>query len=44
MLVITRREGEKLYINGQGSPVGADQLQTCRGDVVEWLVEDISNE
>ncbi len=34
----------KLYINGQGSPVGADQLQTCRGDVVEWLVEDISNE
>jgi len=34
----------KLYINGQGSPVGADMLQTCRGDVVEWLIEDISNE
>ena len=34
----------KLYINGQGSPVGADQLQTCRGDVVEWLIEDISDE
>lgn len=33
----------KLYINGQASSVGADQLQTHDGDVIEWKLEVIQN-
>ncbi len=33
----------KLYYNGQESQVGADQLSTSDGDVVEWKIEDIKN-
>lgn len=32
----------KLYINGAESQVGADQLQTKNGDVVEWKLEEIT--
>ena len=31
----------KLYVNGQESQTGADQLQTKNGDVVEWRLEEI---
>ena len=34
----------KLYINGQGSQVGAEDLQTSEGDVVEWRLEEIEGE
>ncbi len=33
----------KLYVNGQESQVGADQLQTKNGDVIEWKLEEIKN-
>ncbi len=33
----------KLYINGQDAQVGADQLQTRNSDVLEWKLEEISN-
>ncbi len=33
----------KLYYNGEESQVGADQLQTKKGDIVEWRLEEISN-
>lgn len=32
----------KLYINGEEAQVGADQLQTHSGDVIEWELEAIS--
>lgn len=31
----------KLYINGEEAQVGADQLETRKGDIVEWILEDI---
>ncbi len=31
----------KLYMNGQGAQVGADQLETKKGDIVEWVLEEI---
>lgn len=31
----------KLYINGQESSLGADQLQTKNGDIIEWKLEAI---
>lgn len=31
----------KLYLNGQGAQVGADSLQTHKGDVIEWKLEEI---
>lgn len=34
----------KLYINGQASQVGADQLVTKRGDILEWVLEEITSE
>ena len=33
----------KLYINGQEAQVGADQLQTKDGDIIEWRIEEINN-
>jgi hypothetical protein len=32
----------KLYLNGQASQVGADQLQLHDGDVVEWKIDKIN--
>ena len=34
----------KLYVNGQASQVGADQSQTKRGDIIEWVIEEITSE
>ncbi|MDP3741442.1 MAG: DUF4430 domain-containing protein [bacterium] len=31
----------KLYVNCQESTVGADKLETKKGDIVEWFLEDI---
>lgn len=31
----------KLYVNGQESQVGVDQVQTRNGDIVEWRLEEI---
>ena len=31
----------KLYYNGKESQVGADKLETHKGDVLEWVVEKI---
>ena len=33
----------KLYVNGQASQVGADQLQTKQGDILEWVMEEIKD-
>ncbi|MDP3993983.1 MAG: DUF4430 domain-containing protein [Candidatus Doudnabacteria bacterium] len=33
----------KLYVNGQASQVGADQLVTKRGDILEWVLEEIED-
>jgi len=32
----------KLYVNGAGAQVGADQLETKSGDVIEWSIEQIN--
>ena len=32
----------KLYINGQEAQVGADQLQTKKGDIIEWTIAEIT--
>lgn len=34
----------KLYINGEEAQVGADKLETRKGDIVEWILEDIKSE
>ncbi len=34
----------KLYYNGKESQVGADQLATHKGDVLEWVVEKINKQ
>lgn len=31
----------KLYVNGQEAQVGASSLQTKKGDVIEWRLEEI---
>lgn len=31
----------KLYINAEEAQVGADKLETHKGDIVEWILEDI---
>ena len=32
----------KLYVNAEEAQVGSDKLSTHRGDIVEWLIEDIN--
>lgn len=32
----------KLYVNGQESQTGADQVQTKNADTIEWKVEEIT--
>jgi len=34
----------KLYVNGQASQVGASELVTKRGDILEWVMEEITSE
>mgnify|MGYP001592707414 FL=1 len=31
----------KLYLNGEEAQVGADSLETHKGDIIEWILEDI---
>lgn len=31
----------KLYVNGEEAQVAADKIETKKGDIIEWILEDI---